>query len=46
MSDDSDKGGSGPNDTPELGQLESFQGPVNTPLLLGEWEEELKEKSE
>ena len=26
MSDDSDKGGSGPNDTPELGQLESFQG--------------------
>ena len=38
MSDDSDKGGSGPNDTPELGQLESFQGPVNTPLLLGEWE--------
>ncbi len=37
MSDDSQKGGSGDNDTYELLLLETFQGPVNTDLLEGEW---------
>jgi|AntRauTorckE5430_2_1112549.scaffolds.fasta_scaffold00562_2 hypothetical protein len=37
MSDDSEKGGSGDNDAFELFLLESFQGPVNTSLLEGEW---------
>ena len=37
MSDDSVKGGSGDNDTPELRLLEEFQGPVNTELLEAEW---------
>lgn len=37
MSDDSEKGGSGDNDTYELLLLETFQGPVNTDLLEGEW---------
>ncbi|MFT5832710.1 MAG: hypothetical protein ACI97N_000323 [Cognaticolwellia sp.] len=37
MSDDSDKGGSGDNDAYELLLLETFQGPVNTDLLEGEW---------
>ncbi len=37
MSDDSEKGGSGPNDAPELARLESFQGPVNTGFLEAEW---------
>lgn len=37
MSDDSEKGGSGVNDAPELGRLENFQGPVNTTLLVSEW---------
>jgi hypothetical protein len=37
MSDDSQKGGSGDNDGYELLLLETFQGPVNTDLLEGEW---------
>ncbi|NJN78247.1 MAG: RagB/SusD family nutrient uptake outer membrane protein, partial [Saprospiraceae bacterium] len=37
MSDDSQKGGSGDNDAYELLLLETFQGPVNTDLLEGEW---------
>jgi hypothetical protein len=37
MSDDAIKGGSGDNDTNELLRLETFQGPVNTSLLEGEW---------
>jgi hypothetical protein len=37
MSDDSNKGGSGDNDTNELLQLETFKGPVNTDLLEAEW---------
>jgi hypothetical protein len=37
MSDDSEKGGSGDNDAYELLLLETFQGPVNTDLLEGEW---------
>jgi hypothetical protein len=37
MSDDSEKGGSGDNDAFELLLLETFQGPVNTDLLEGEW---------
>ena len=38
MSDDSNKGGSGPNDVAPLGALESFQGPTNTDLLAAEWD--------
>lgn len=38
MSDDSNKGGSGPNDGPQLGALESFQGPTNTDMLAAEWD--------
>ncbi len=37
MSDDSEKGGSGDNDTNTLLQLETFKGPVNTELLESEW---------
>lgn len=37
MSDDSEKGGSGDNDVFELLLLETFQGPVNTDMLEGEW---------
>jgi len=37
MSDDSEKGGSGPNDVFELLQLESFEGPTNSVLLQDEW---------
>ncbi len=37
MSDDSEKGGSGDNDVFELTLLETFQGPVNTDMLEGEW---------
>jgi starch-binding outer membrane protein, SusD/RagB family len=37
MSDDSEKGGSGDNDVFELKLLETFQGPVNTDMLEGEW---------
>ncbi len=37
MSDDSEKGGSGPNDVFVLLQLESFEGPTNTDLLEAEW---------
>lgn len=37
MSDDAIKGGSGDNDQPLLGALESFQGPVNTEYLSSEW---------
>ncbi|RMG24404.1 MAG: RagB/SusD family nutrient uptake outer membrane protein [Bacteroidetes bacterium] len=37
MSDDSEKGGSGPNDVFELTQLETFQGTANTALLACEW---------
>jgi len=37
MSDDSVKGGSGPNDGPDLAALENFQGPTNTEMLEGEW---------
>ena len=37
MSDDTVKGGSGPNDGPDLAALENFQGPTNTEFLEGEW---------
>ena len=37
MSDDSEKGGSGPNDVFELTQLESFEGVTNGELLNAEW---------
>ena len=37
MSDDSEKGGSGDNDQPQLSALENFQGPVNTEYLESEW---------
>lgn len=37
MSDDSEKGGSGPNDVFELLQLETFEGPTNGVLLQDEW---------
>ncbi len=37
MSDDSVKGGSGPNDAPNLAALENFQGPTNTDYLEAEW---------
>ncbi len=37
MSDDAIKGGSGDNDSNELLQLETFQGPVNTENLESEW---------
>ncbi len=37
MSDDSEKGGSGPNDAPNLAALENFQGPTNTDFLEAEW---------
>ncbi len=37
MSDDAIKGGSGDNDVNDLLKLETFQGPVNTTLLEGEW---------
>lgn len=37
MSDDSEKGGSGDNDQPQLAALENFQGPVNTEYLESEW---------
>lgn len=37
MSDDSEKGGSGDNDVFELLLLETFQGPVNTDMVEGEW---------
>ncbi len=37
MSDDSEKGGSGDNDVNDLLLLETFQGPVTTDLLEGEW---------
>ncbi len=37
MSDDAVKGGSGDNDVNDLLKLETFQGPVNTTLLEGEW---------
>ncbi len=37
MSDDSEKGGSGPNDVFELTQLEEFQGVTNGELLESEW---------
>ncbi|MFK7906187.1 MAG: RagB/SusD family nutrient uptake outer membrane protein, partial [Chitinophagales bacterium] len=38
MSDDSEKGGSGPNDGATLAALETFQGPTNTDLLAAEWD--------
>jgi len=37
MSDDSEKGGSGANDQPNLAALENFQGPTNTDFLESEW---------
>ncbi len=37
MSDDTDKGGSGPNDVFILSQLENFEGPTNSDLLRDEW---------
>jgi len=37
MSDDSEKGGSGPNDVFILSQLENFEGPTNSDLLRDEW---------
>jgi len=37
MSDDTEKGGSGPNDAPTLAALENFQGPTNTDFLEAEW---------
>ncbi len=37
MSDDSTKGGSGPNDVNDLLLLETFAGPTNTDLLESEW---------
>lgn len=37
MSDDSEKGGSGDNDQPQLAALENFQGPTNTEYLEAEW---------
>jgi hypothetical protein len=37
MSDDAIKGGSGDNDVNDLLRLETFKGPVNTPLLESEW---------
>ena len=37
MSDDTEKGGSGANDQPNLAALENFQGPTNTDYLEAEW---------
>jgi len=37
MSDDTEKGGSGANDQPNLAALENFQGPTNTDFLESEW---------
>ena len=37
VSDDADKGGSGPNDVASLGRLEDFQGRPNNELLTAEW---------
>jgi len=38
VSDDSDKGGSGDGDEPELFLFENFQGTSNSKLCLGEWQ--------
>lgn len=38
VSDDSDKGGSGDGDEPELLQFENFQGNSNSKLILAEWQ--------
>ncbi|NNE55726.1 MAG: hypothetical protein HKN32_06875, partial [Flavobacteriales bacterium] len=38
VSDDSDKGGSGDGDEPELLQFENFQGTSASKLTLGEWQ--------
>jgi len=37
VSDDADKGGSGPNDVASLGRLENFEGRPNSELLSAEW---------
>ena len=37
MSDDTEKGGSGANDAPNLAALENFKGPTNTDFLEAEW---------
>ena len=37
VSDDTDKGGSGPNDAASLGRLERFEGSSNNELLHAEW---------
>ena len=37
MSDDTEKGGSGANDAPNLAALENFKGPTNTDYLEAEW---------
>jgi len=38
VSDDSEKGGSGDGDEPELYQFENFQGTSGSKLVLGEWQ--------
>lgn len=38
VSDDSEKGGSGDGDEPELFQFENFQGTSGSKLILGEWQ--------
>lgn len=39
VSDDAIKGGSGPNDIPELGRLENFRGTAANALVESEWAE-------
>ncbi|MBT6174896.1 MAG: RagB/SusD family nutrient uptake outer membrane protein [Flavobacteriales bacterium] len=38
VSDDTDKGGSGDGDEPDLFKFESFQGTSDSKLVLGEWQ--------
>jgi len=38
VSDDSDKGGSGDGDEPQLAQFEKFQGVASSKLVAGEWQ--------
>ena len=38
ISDDTDKGGSGDGDEPDLLKFESFQGTSDSKLVLGEWQ--------
>ncbi|MEM9983720.1 MAG: RagB/SusD family nutrient uptake outer membrane protein [Bacteroidota bacterium] len=38
VSDDADKGGSGPNDVAALGRLENFEGRAENELLAAEWQ--------